>query len=138
MKTNALLLFCALSLGTSFAVAKNKIRQPSSLDCDKSKVSAYLKENIDRYKEMVTAGKLTVDEAQFLVSGLNDLVEMQSLACGWTKVKPDAKVDTCERNHIDEVRWGKMLENGLISQDEYKSLIAGQKELSALSSKKCN
>ncbi len=138
MKKNALLLFCALTLGASLSMAKSKTRKPSALDCDKSKVSSYLKENIFRYKQMVAEEKLSVDEAHSLISGLNDLVEMQSLACNWSKVKPEPKVDACERNHIDQVRWEKMLENELLTQEEYKSLVAGQKEISSFSTKKCN
>ncbi len=137
MKPNTLLFLCAISISASFALAKNKIRQPSSLDCDKSKVITYLKENTDRYTQMVTAGNLTVDEAQFLIKGLNDVVEIQSLACGWTKVKLETQIDACESNHMDEVRWIKMLENKLLSENEYKFLVAGQKELSAVFPEKC-
>ncbi|KHD89802.1 MAG: hypothetical protein OM95_01665 [Bdellovibrio sp. ArHS] len=138
MNSKTVLSFLVVVFGASFAFSKNEIRQPASLGCNKNQVSAYVKDNVLRYQQMVKDGKLSPDEGQALIKGVNDIVEMNALGCGWVKPPTQKAISFCEQVKINKARWEKMSTDGLLSRDEVNELLTGQRTLAAMANSNCN
>jgi hypothetical protein len=127
-------LFIVVLFMSSVAQAKVS-RDPASLPCDKKVIGQYMTDEISNYHRLGSKGEITPQNVQSLIRGLNASLEMHSIACGWTKIAPTQKTDVCTQQKADVIHWKQQLNDGFITQDNFDSLLRGQKEVF---SKKCN